>query len=427
MAKLVKQLSIAQINGAKPKDKVYYLMDGQGLKLAIKPNGTKTWLFNYKRPITQKRTEKTIGTYPLTSLKEARDKAIEYRKLLEQHIDPLAFEEEKRQALQREQQNTFRQVATEWLVYREKIGEEQKNYSEKTKENTERRVKDAIEIIGDIPFKSLTLQHGLSILEKHRQSGAIPELKKRYFILKAIAEYAERFGYLEKNQWRFLGEDLPAVDKTKHHPAIHYKALPEFLLSLRRTNISYTSLLAILWGLLNVTRASETVTAQFTDITKNEELPNELVWQVTVTKGGKGERTHLVPLSRQAKVLLTHIKKHSHKAYLFPSTKQNGQHLNAQTPNDIFKHMDGGIYKGVMTNHGIRTLFSSYCNDNRIELGLDKEIIEICLSHLNDDEVRNAYNRAEYLPYRLKTFQAWADYVEKCAQNLFREIIGDKS
>ena len=34
---------------------------------------------------------------------------------------------------------------------------------------------------------------------------------------------------------------------------------------------------------------------------------------------------------------------------------------------------------------------------------------------------------AEYLPYRLKTFQEWANYVEKCANGLFKEIIADKS
>ncbi|MEH8069800.1 integrase, partial [Gallibacterium anatis] len=100
-------------------------------------------------------------------------------------------------------------------------------------------------------------------------------------------------------------------------------------------------------------------------------------------------------------------------------------HLNAQTPNDVIKTMAGGKFKGVMTNHGIRTVFSSYCNDNRLELGLDKDVIEICLSHLDSDKVRNAYNRAEYLPYRLKTFQAWADYVEECARGLFDELRSD--
>ena len=62
MAKIIKQLTIAQVNNAKAAEKIYYLFDGEGLKLVVKPNGVKTWVFNYKRPYTLKRTEKTIGT-----------------------------------------------------------------------------------------------------------------------------------------------------------------------------------------------------------------------------------------------------------------------------------------------------------------------------------------------------------------------------
>lgn len=202
--------------------------------------------------------------------------------------------------------------------------------------------------------------------------------------------------------------------------------MPEFLRTLRKTNTAYPVLLAILWGLLNVTRASETVSARFSDIAINDELGIN-VWTVMVSKGGKGEREHLIPLTRQAEKLLSHAKKFSHIDYLFPAVMRNRKqaHVSNQSPNNVIKFMDQAKYKGLMTNHGIRTLFSSYCNDNRIELGLDKDIIEICLSHLDSDDVRNAYNRAEYLPYRLKTFQAWADYVEECAEGIFEEIISD--
>lgn len=193
---------------------------------------------------------------------------------------------------------------------------------------------------------------------------------------------------------------------------------------LRKSNLSYSVLLTILWGLLNATRASETVSASFGAISEYEGM---LIWAVIVNKGGKGRREHQIPLTTQARKLLSYARQHSRGEYLFPSPMRGGRtaHVNSQTPNDVFKTIDGGKYKGLMTNHGIRTLFSSYCNDNRIELGLDKEVIEVCLSHLNDDDVRNAYNRAEYLPYRLKTFQAWADYVEGCAAGLFDEIIAD--
>ena len=208
MAKIIKQLTIAQVNNAKAAEKIYYLFDGEGLKLVVKPNGVKTWVFNYKRPYTLKRTEKTIGTYPAVSLKDARQKALEFRQLLANKIDPHEFERKQAIDALKEQQSTFAHVANEWLLYRAKIGKEQGNYTEKTKIDTERRVNAAIDLIGDVPFKELTLKHGLSVLEPYRQSGATAELKKRYLVLKSIAEYAERFEYWENNKWKYLGDDL---------------------------------------------------------------------------------------------------------------------------------------------------------------------------------------------------------------------------
>ncbi|MCI7719080.1 tyrosine-type recombinase/integrase [[Pasteurella] aerogenes] len=422
MPKTVKQLTATQINASKPKEKIYYLSDGQGLRLSIKPNGTKTWLFNYFKPYIRKRTEKTIGVYPIVSLQDARAKANEYRALLVKDIDPQEYERNKHIEERNAIVNTFAHVADEWLVYRSKIGKERNNYTDKTRIDTERRVKFLKDVIGDVPFAKLTLQHGLVALETLRAEGKLNELKKRYLVLKAIGEYGERFNFWKKNEWRYLSFELPMPDKNKHHAAIHYKDLPHFLKDLRKARVAHTSLLAILWGMLNASRVSETVGAKFEDIREHQFLPDELVWFVTVSKGGKGERDHLVPLSKQARNLLNHIKAHTKREYLFPSVKSGNTHLNEQTPNNVIKTMCGGRYKGVMTNHGLRTLFSSYCNDNRLELGLDKEIIEICLSHLNSDDVRNAYNRAEYLPYRLKTYQAWANYVAECADGLFDEL-----
>lgn len=46
------------------------------------------------------------------------------------------------------------------------------------------------------------------------------------------------------------------------------------------------------------------------------------------------------------------------------------------------------------------------------EQGWPADAIERQLSHGERDEVRGAYNFAEYLPLRRKMMQAWADYLE---------------
>ena len=65
MAIVIKPLTDTQVKKAKSKEKLYTLSDGGGLQLRIKPNGSKLWLFDYKRPYTKKRTCVSFGSYPI--------------------------------------------------------------------------------------------------------------------------------------------------------------------------------------------------------------------------------------------------------------------------------------------------------------------------------------------------------------------------
>ena len=64
MAIITKPLTNTEVKQAKPKDKVYTLSDGGGLQLRVKPNGSKLWLLDYKRPYTKKRTSLSFGVHP---------------------------------------------------------------------------------------------------------------------------------------------------------------------------------------------------------------------------------------------------------------------------------------------------------------------------------------------------------------------------
>ncbi len=72
MARIVKPLTDSKIRNAKPSPKEYNLPDGNGLHLRVKPSGSKTWIYNYKRPHDGKRTNLGLGVYPSISLVTAR-------------------------------------------------------------------------------------------------------------------------------------------------------------------------------------------------------------------------------------------------------------------------------------------------------------------------------------------------------------------
>ena len=65
-------------------------------------------------------------------------------------------------------------------------------------------------------------------------------------------------------------------------------------------------------------------------------------------------------------------------------------------------------YKGKMTGHGFRSVASTILN----EKGFRPDVIERQLAHEERDDVRGAYNRAEYLPERKKMMQQWADHLD---------------
>jgi integrase len=65
-------------------------------------------------------------------------------------------------------------------------------------------------------------------------------------------------------------------------------------------------------------------------------------------------------------------------------------------------------YKGIATSHGFRSTGSSILN----EQGFNPDAIERQLAHADEDKVRAAYNRAEYLSERTRMMQWWADYTE---------------
>lgn len=117
MARLTKPLTDTEIKKAQPKEgkKEYSLADGKGLYLRVKASGSKSWVFNYYRPFTNRRANIGLGTYPEITLKRARELRAEYRELLANDIDPKKQREKLERQHADEQTNTFLLIAEQWI------------------------------------------------------------------------------------------------------------------------------------------------------------------------------------------------------------------------------------------------------------------------------------------------------------------------
>lgn len=404
MARITKPLTNTEVEKAKPKEKEYNLIDGQGLFLRVKPSGAKLWLFNYYRPFTQKRTNMSFGGYPDISLSQARELREKCRALLAQQIDPQTHRQETAQAKREQLNNTFEAVAWAWYEHRKTRANFSESYARDVKRLMERVLLPAF---GSYPISQITAPLALKVFKPLQDKGTLETLKRGIQKLNEIMTYALHREIIMSNPTANLSKefDNPRVE---HFKTIKPEDLTEFLYALNNAQIHLQTRYLILWQLLTMTRPNESATARYADIDEKEKI-----WTIYINKGikqGNNGREHKITLSRQAMALLREIKKLSGgKEYLFPSVKDPQTHVNTQTANAAIKRMG---YHGKLVAHGLRSIASTYLN----EKGYNPELIEVALSHINQDRIRMAYNRADYIKQRFELLQAWADFVEESSQ-----------
>ncbi|MFP5431454.1 MAG: Arm DNA-binding domain-containing protein, partial [Gammaproteobacteria bacterium] len=107
-------LTDTAVRTAKPKDKPYKKGDAGGLFLLVKPTGGKLWRLKYR--IDGREKLLALGSYPETSLAQARDRAKDARTLLSNGVDPSAHKQATKAAKRAKAGNTFEVVGREWLA-----------------------------------------------------------------------------------------------------------------------------------------------------------------------------------------------------------------------------------------------------------------------------------------------------------------------
>jgi integrase len=398
MAKIVTPLTNTEVKQAKAKDKVYKLSDGEGLQLRIKPNGTKTWLLDYFKPYTKKRTSISLGSYPSVTLAEARQKKREARELLAKEIDPKTHRDEATELAKEELQNTFGKVAEKWLVLKQQqVKAETASHAWR---NLERHVLPDLE---NVPIHLVKPKMVIDILNPIAHKGSLETVKRLCRNINEIMRQGVASGLIEVNYLADITKLFAAPKKT-NMPTITPERLPELMKALSVASIMRNTRSLIEWQLHTMTRPIEAVTAKWSDINFEEKVG------VIPAERMKMNKPHVIPLTPQALSLLEFIKSTSgHREYLFPSHRDPKSHANSQTANMALKRMG---FNGQLVSHGLRALASTTLN----EQGFDPDVIESALAHVDKNEVRRAYNRAEYLERRRILMCWWSNHIEQCSK-----------
>ena len=397
MARVTKPLNNTEVKQAKPKDKEYTLSDGDGLALRVKPNGSKLWLFNYTRPFVKSRTNIGLGSYPAVSLADARKKAAEARQLLADDIDPKQHRDEQRQQSAQAYANTFQAVAEQWMeVKRKKVSE---GYATDIARSFELHI---FPKFGAMPIHQLKAPIAIQALKPVAAKGSLETVKRLCQRLNEVMFYAVNSGLIESNPLAQIGTMFEPPEK-KNHPTIKPDELPKFMRDLANASIKRTTRCLIEWQLHTMVRPNEAAGARWDEIDFDKRI-----WTIPAIRMKK-KLEHKVTLSDQCLALLETMKEISqHSEFIFPGDRTPHKPSNSSTANMAIKRMG---YGGLLVSHGLRALASTTLN----EQGFDFDVIESALAHVEKNDVRRAYNRAEYIERRRKLMDWWSEHIERAA------------
>jgi integrase len=415
----VNKLTEVAIRNARPREKPYPLTDGAGLYLLVNPNGSKWWRFRFRFGrkdvvVAGKNTEKeqllSCGVYPEVSLREARHKRDEFRALLRKGINPKAQERAAKLAAA----NTFRLVALEWIQNLEHPPKDSKLRPLSPK--TLRRHKYLLNTylfpeLGPRPMSEITVPELFSVLKHIQDKGIYETRKKASQLCGKLWRYATVTG-------RASNDITPNLRGNFLNPKSEpYAAItePEGIGQLLRAIDGYTghrlTVIALKLSPLLFTRPVELRIAKWPEF----DLARGM-WRIPPERIKKREPQY-VPLSRQAIALLREahaITGHYEHEHVFANPSRPDRPMSNNTLNGAL-HALG--YKDEQTNHGFRSTASTRLNS----MGFPPDIIELQLSHQEENESRRPYNHAARMPERRQMMQIWADVLDQWRLGNFEE------
>jgi integrase len=369
----------------------------KNLRIFVTPDGQRrSWIPRYTSPVTHKVTTHAIGPWPAISFDDALIKLATLRKMVAHGICPNAARKAERAA-----GVTFAEAAEQWII---KVYKPSPRNKSKSREYGARLLLfNHAHSLAKIPVSQITPDRVYRALQKIRDTH--PQQGRR-----ALAMMERVFNFAIAKGWR-TGSNPAAWRKcqeflwpqqsieNKHHAALPYAQMPEFMKGLRQKQESSTAAIALEFLIVTAARTDEV----------NGMLWEEIDWEnklwVLPPERTKQGREHTVPLSNRAMAILEQQRKNANGSpYVFNCYGREG--LSQTTMYTFLQNMDVNV---KVTVHGFRSTFTDWCGD---ETDFESEVAEGCLGHAEGKKVRRAYRRMTALEKRRVIMEAWAEHCD---------------
>ena len=219
--------------------------------------------------------------------------------------------------------------------------------------------------------------------------------------MKQVFEYAIDMDWMEDNNPARESKNTQTGHKSKPLPSLEdWKDVPPFLVALSENKCGgeYTTVIAVKLAALCFLRASSLVSTKWSDIDWKKKL------LTTPYDRMKAKKEHLTPLSDAAIELFRKLEAiNGHEEYCFFSPRgKKYPYLNPSSPNHHIKNLG---YEGKMTTHGFRSMAMTHGQE---VLKTEFHIIDLQLAHIKGDKIRQAYDRAQFMPERIEFMDGWS-------------------
>lgn len=407
-------LSDMAVRQAKPKDRDYKLADAEGLYLFVTKAGHRSWRFKYRFAGKERRL--IFGGYPALSLKEARDRKADARKLLGEGRDPgieakkVAFARSARAA------NTFETLARAWYAMQESRWTP--IHSNDVIHSLE---KEVFPWLGKLPITEIDEPMVLSVLRKIEKRGAIETAHRVRQRISAVFVHGIAEGAATRDPAAVVTRALKPIPRGRKRPAIlSIDGLHDLIRKTECEPASPLSKLASRFLALTAQRPGMVRAMPWNEIenidwTIHGESPDAL-WRVpasrmklvTELKNDEGYE-HLVPLSPETVAVLRAVRTLTGRGPLVFPSNRNGSVPMSENTLSYFYNRCG--YQGRHVPHGWRASFSTIMNEWAERNGTpgDRHVIDLILAHVPEgiSGSEGAYNRAAYLPRRREIAKVW--------------------
>lgn len=406
------------LRNLKPTDEIQKINVNDGLSLWVRPSGKKIWYLRYYS--AGKRQIATIGEYPALTLAKAQAAAEDLKEQAKEGLNIAKAKAEVRRIkiegnaeASFQTQNTFESIAEMWLADRALTW-----VPGHLKRQRERLQGHLYLALGNKPVNSISMLDVRAALSPLVAAGKSETAKRAADLIRNVLEFADTLQMLEDGS--IMGKiakyrrEVPQTTKKRH--LYDREMTPadagRLLLALDESKGRWTlqTSVAVRLAPYVILRPSELCGAEWSEINLDKGE-----WYVPASRM-KMKRDHIVPLSRQAKVLLEEIRPLTGgNQYVFPSWSKRGP-ITTNALILVFRRLGYASTRAQgeesFVTHGFRGLASTTLYQI---LKYPGDYIEHQLAHVEENKVKSAYNQLtawSYLDERRAMLQAYADYLD---------------